>query len=118
MAKVFPEAAKVFRATGKVVGRMGKVFGAAEKVFPVAGNAFRMTGKVFTGLGKIFAAAGKVVATEGQMDLSWQPVPGSSSYEVDCKLHNDAAAWERVKSVTASPSSSVSALISTLVNDL
>jgi hypothetical protein len=36
------------------------------------------------------------------MDLSWQPVPGSSSYEVDCKLHSDTAVWERVKSVTAS----------------
>ena len=39
---------------------------------------------------------------EGHIDLTWQPVAGSSSYEVDCKLHTDAAAWERVKSVTAS----------------
>jgi hypothetical protein len=39
---------------------------------------------------------------EGHMDLSWQPVAGSSSYEVDCKLHSDTATWERVKSVTAS----------------
>jgi hypothetical protein len=39
---------------------------------------------------------------EGHIDLSWQPVAGASSYEVECRLHTDTAAWARVKSVTAS----------------
>lgn len=39
---------------------------------------------------------------DGEIDLSWQPVDGAGSYEVDCKLHNDAAVWVRVKAVTAS----------------
>lgn len=36
------------------------------------------------------------------MDLSWQPVTSSSSYEVDCRTHADPVVWSRVKSVTAS----------------
>lgn len=39
---------------------------------------------------------------EGQVDLGWPPVAGASSYEVDCKLHNDTAIWQHVKAVTAS----------------
>jgi Fibronectin type III domain len=41
-------------------------------------------------------------ALEGQIDLVWQAVPASSSYEVDCRQQGGAATWERVKTVTAS----------------
>jgi len=40
--------------------------------------------------------------TEGKIDLTWLAVAGASGYEVECRLHVDAAAWTKVKTVTAS----------------
>jgi hypothetical protein len=38
----------------------------------------------------------------GTVDLTWDPTTGASSYEVQCKLHEDAAQWSTFKIVTAS----------------
>lgn len=47
----------------------------------------------------LLATAGE---NAGEIGLRWNPVPGAASYEGDCKLHNDTAQWERLKTVTPS----------------
>ena len=51
-------------------------------------------------------APGNLVSTygdaEGEVDLSWNPVRGASSFEVECKLNTEAGTWQRVKTTTTS----------------
>lgn len=39
---------------------------------------------------------------DGEIDLSWEPVKGAATYEVDFRLHNGTAEWARAKSTTSS----------------
>lgn len=52
-----------------------------------------------TAPGDLAATAGD---NEGEVDLSCDPVAGASSYEWQCRLHQDGAAWQPAKTSTNS----------------
>lgn len=73
-----------------------------ELVLLTSGMQVRSTGAPLGAMpapASLSATAGDM---EGEVDLSWQPVEGAGSYEVDCKTHTDAGTWERTKSSTSS----------------
>jgi Fibronectin type III domain len=39
---------------------------------------------------------------EGEIDLSWNPLRGAKSFEIECKINNDAGTWQKVKTTTDS----------------
>jgi hypothetical protein len=51
-------------------------------------------------------APGNLVSTtgdnEGEVDLSWNPVRGARSYQVECKINTDAGTWQQIKTTTNS----------------